>query len=237
MYASCWYPTREKGGHLIVYGQSQTSALQMVQMFEIAHTWLNDHPHTGLTLHQISPGHTYWKFHVPINQAFHLGMLIMHILHAVISPFSSFSCSKPGKRNALDQREFLLHHGLIWHLYEPKPCDPFLPVPWCVPNLLHCTVWSPTCDAAGCGTALVHVKQASFRRKWTGGSAPDVQLMSIRVSTKFWSTRHILGIFGPGEQSTLKPVNFIHHSSSCCPLLIHCYWAKLLDKTDLPLNT
>lgn len=189
-YASCWYPTREKGGHLIMYGRSQTAVLQMVQMFEIAHTWLNDHPHAGLTaccssLHQISPGHTYWKFHVPINQTFHLGMLIMHTLHAVISPFSSLSFSKLGKRSALDQREFLLHNGLIWQLYEPKPCDPFVPVPWCVPNLLHCTLWSPTCGAADCGAALVHVKQLSFRGKWTGGPAPDVQPVSLESQPHF----------------------------------------------------
>lgn len=163
-----------------MYGQSQMSVPQ--------------NPHTGLTarcspLHQISPGHTYRKLHVPIYQVFHLGMLIMHIFCAVISPFCSFSCSKLGKGNVLDQRELFLHHGVIWLWYEPKPCVPLFPFPWCVPNLPHCAARSSACVAPDCGAVLVHVNQVPFRGNWSGRSAPGAHPCSstphdsIRVSS------------------------------------------------------
>ena len=124
---------------------------------------LLQNPHAGLTalgspLHQISPGHTHRKLRVLINQVFPLWMLIFCDF---ISPFCSFSCSEPGKENALGQREWFLHCGVIWHSYEPKPCVPLLPLPWCVPTLYQ----SSSLHCSRLERSQVNVRQGPFQQK------------------------------------------------------------------------
>lgn len=61
-------------------------------------------------------------------------------------------------------------------------------------------------------------------------------MRTLEPQAIFGPTGRILGIFGSRNQSAIKPLNCLCHSSSCFPLLIHSSWAKLLANVDLPLK-